>query len=424
MSTDTSAEQEYQSLRERYSRMVTGAPDTPELRQILEILFTPEEAALAQRLPGRPVALESIAKRLNRPATEVGDRLTAMADKGLILDFERGGTRYFLLPPIVIGLFEFVFMRAHDGLPMAELAALFERYMNEEGGIARTAFQKQTQLSRSLVHEEALPEGDFTEVLDWERSSVIVETAKAVGVSRCACRYKAGLLGHACGAPVHVCLTFNESVEALAKHGMSKPISNAEGLKILEECKAAGLAQTGDNVQRKVGYICHCCRRCCGEMQAVKRFDLPHAIVSSNWLARIDAEKCKGCGKCVKACPVEIIELREQPDNGHTRKVAQSDEERCLGCGVCYGACKHGAIALRPREKRVFTPKDTYERVFRMAIERGKLADLIFDAPETLSHRVLLKVLRAIENSPPAKAALAIEPLRSAFLNQMLKKVK
>lgn len=424
MTAPSSAERDYRLLRERYARMVTGAPDKPELRQILEILFTPDEAAVAQRLPNRPTSLDSIAKRLGRSKQEIDDRLTAMAEKGLILDFERRGSRYFMLPPIVIGLFEFVFMRAHEGLPMDELAALFDRYMYEEDGIAHTAFEKQTQLSRSLVHEEALPEGDFTEVLDWERASVIVETAKAVGVSRCACRYKADLLGHSCGAPVQVCLTFNESVEALSRHGLSKRISNADGLKILEDCKAAGLAQTADNVQRKVGYICNCCSCCCCEMQAVKRFDLPHAIVSSNWLARIDADQCKGCGKCVKACPVEIIEMQDKPNNGHPRKIAISDEERCLGCGVCYGACRHGAIAMRPREKRVFTPNDTYERVFLMAIERGKLADLIFDPPDTLSHRVLLKVMRALENSPPARAALAIQPLRSAFMNRILKKVR
>ena len=56
-----------------------------------------------------------------------------------------------------------------------------------------------------------------------------------------------------------------------------------------------------------------------------------------------------------------------------------------------------------------------------MAIERGKLADLLFADPELLSHRALSRILHLLEQSPPWKAARAVKPLRSAFMELMLK---
>jgi hypothetical protein len=57
-----------------------------------------------------------------------------------------------------------------------------------------------------------------------------------------------------------------------------------------------------------------------------------------------------------------------------------------------------------------------------MAIERGKLANLIFDEPERLGYRALGRIFSVLENSPPVKAAMAIKPLRSAFLNALVKR--
>ena len=71
---------------------------------------------------------------------------------------------------------------------------------------------------------------------------------------------------------------------------------------------------------------------------------------------------------------------------------------------------------MRSRDQRVFTPETTFDRVVAMAIERGKLAEIIFDEPESLSFRALGRVIQALEKSPPARAAVAIKPLRSAFL--------
>jgi hypothetical protein len=59
-----------------------------------------------------------------------------------------------------------------------------------------------------------------------------------------------------------------------------------------------------------------------------------------------------------------------------------------------------------------------------MAIERGKLASLIFDDPAKLSHRALGRIIGVLEKSPPFKAAMAIKPLKSAFLTAMVNQAR
>jgi ferredoxin len=419
-------EHTYHLLQQRLDRNVTGAPDSPAFGKILKILFSPEEGELARRIPSRPTPLDLLSRSLKMGKDELGDKLTHMAQRGLVLDLEHDGQRYFMLSPVVIGFFEFTFMRAREDLPMAELAHLFHEYQDtkEDGRFAHSVFQGQTQVGRSLVREEALPEGDHTEILDWERASHIVQSATATAVSFCSCRHKASHLGKACEKPLRSCLTFNFAAESLTRSGIAQPISITEAMAILEGCKEAGLAQIGDNVQRKVTYMCNCCGCCCGMVGAVKTFEITNAIVTSNWICEIDLSKCMGCGHCARACSVEAFEILKEGEGKKKRQWAVCDPALCLGCGVCYSACKQGAIAMKSRAQRVLTPETLFDRIVSMAIERGKLAHVLFQDPEKLSHRALGRIFHALEKSSPFKAAMAVEPLRSAFLNAMVKGAK
>ena len=49
------------------------------------------------------------------------------------------------------------------------------------------------------------------------------------------------------------------------------------------------------------------------------------------------ADKCKGCGMCVKVCPTQAI-------SGERRKPHEIDLDKCIKCNSCYDRCPFGAI--------------------------------------------------------------------------------
>lgn len=413
------SEREYRLLQQRLDHNLTGAPYSPAFIKILKLLFTPKEAEIARQIPVRPVSLRALANKLALPEEQFYSQVISMAERGLVFDFEQNGECYVVLAPVVIGFFEFVFMRTRGDLPLKELAELFEQYMFKDDKFARDVFNGDTQLGRSLVREEALPIENFSEVLDWEKASAIIKTSDTIGLSLCACRHKASHLGKSCDAPQKTCFTFNRSAEILIKKGMAERASSKQAARIIEQCKEAGLAQIADNVQKNVGFICNCCGCCCGMFQAIRTFNIRTAVVTSNWFAQIDENGCIGCGACIRACPVEAIYLEKANSNIKHSSTAVCEQSLCLGCGVCYSACKLGCIKLEKRKQQLFVPETAFDKYVAMAIERGKLSNLLFDDPSRLSHRALGRIAAVVERSVPVKTIMALKPIKSAFLGAL-----
>lgn len=418
-------DQEYRFLQQRISQKVQGNPDSATLMKILHILFSPEDAKLARKLPHNLTPVNVLSKNLKIPVDELNDKLTEMAHRGVVFDMECNGQRYVTLPPVVIGFFEFVFMRARPDLPMKELAHLFEKYFTEEdGALVRSIWQGQTQLARTFAMEETISENDHSEILDWERATHIVSTATAISVGMCQCQHLAQHHGKACDKPQEVCLSFNYAAESMARNELTRLITKDEAMSILGKCKEYNLVQIGDNVQRKVSFICNCCGCCCHLLKGIKNYNINKGVVSSNWIMEVNLSKCKGCGECAKACPVNAIRIDKNTEGDKKKRWAVRDEEVCLGCGICSKICRNDGAIMKPRAQRILAPESIFDQRVAMAIERGKLADLLFGDPEKLSHRALGRLISVLEKTSPFKAIMASESIKSSFLKALVKGAK
>ncbi len=417
--------EDYAALVERLKAGQVSMPEprTPEARagwqEVLEILYTPEDAALAARMPVRPAGLGAIAARVGMTPEELAPRLEAMADRGLVMDIihpKTGKVRYFLSPPVV-GFFEFTLMRRRDDIPQKRMALALDAYLHGDPTFAEEAFGHETVVGRALVQENVIADDLVPDVLDWERATELIAEADPIGVSLCYCRHEAEHAGRACDAPMEACLTINQGADYVIRRQGARQLDKREALDILARARDHGLVQIADNVQSKPVYICNCCGCCCGQLSAINDYELA-AVKPSGFLPAHDAERCSGCSRCARACPITAITMLPVRRHAERKNTMAPDVDgaRCIGCGVCANACKKKAMHMVRRPEQPYVPANGMERIVRMSLERGRLADLLFDAGQSRSHRYLNSVVQVITHLPVAERILASEQVHSRFV--------
>ena len=426
------------------------------LQEILEILLSPEEAALAARLPHRPKTLDALAARTGIPPKQLEEKLDRLADRGIVLDLvsRRSGDKKYLLAPPVVGFFEFSMMRIRDSIPKKRMAEALSSYMFGDPAFAREVFEDVTPIGRALVHEGAIDDGalggdasagcapgasapaaapavdGYPEVLEWERLSAAVENAQRFSLTNCYCRHKAQHLGTACDVPLETCISFDGSADFLLRHDFAWEIERAEVLEVFQMCREQGLVQIADNVQQRPGYVCNCCGCCCAQLQAVRRYDIP-AVIPSGFFAGSELSECTGCSRCARSCPVGAISMVPDPGASagegeaparrrRTSLVPQVDSSRCLGCAVCVGSCRQGAMNMHRRRERPDVPVNKIEYVVRRALERGRLPDLLFDEADGRGSLFMNRILRAITALPAVDRVLAADQVKSRFVRKIV----
>ncbi|WP_428073634.1 NADH-ubiquinone oxidoreductase-F iron-sulfur binding region domain-containing protein [Candidatus Avelusimicrobium aviculae] len=114
-----------------------------------------------------------------------------------------------------------------------------------------------------------------------------------------------------------------------------KTLENLEDLaKAVQKSSLCALGKTAPNPVLSTlkhfrdEYLAHVVEKRCpaGVCKALARFE-------------IVADKCKGCGMCKRACPVQAI-------SGEVGKPHHIDPKKCIKCGGCKATCKFGAVIV------------------------------------------------------------------------------
>lgn len=425
MMSHHTAKSAYHDLQERLNRFPQGAPPSDTLYKILQVLFSAEEAQLVSQLPIKPFSALDAAKIWKVPQHQARTTLEKLAARAILVDADFDGTTKYTLPPPMAGFFEFSIMRTRGDIDQKLLSELFHQYLNvEEDFIKDLLLGSETRMGRVFVQEEVLTNDNAVHILDFERASEVIRTASHIGIGMCYCRHKMEHLGTACDAPMDICMTFNTAGTSLIKAGFAREVDVIEGMDLLHQAYESNLVQCGENVRQGVNFICNCCGCCCEFLLAAKKYGALQPVHTSSYITKTEDDSCIGCGKCITACPINAISFAAEDPAKPGKKSVVIDESICLGCGVCVRACPVKSLNLERRAEKIITPINSVHRVLLMAIEKGKLQNLIFDNQAFASHRALAAILGAILQLSPVKRAMASKQLKSVYLEKLCSRIK
>ncbi len=315
-------------------------------REYIELMFTPEEAEVAQHLEVNPLSVREVSRRVGKDRKDMKQILKQMAKKGIIQDI--GGYSYFVSMAHLLNI-GFKYSKALEilGKRGAELYQQFfikeKYYKRYESSDEGTSITRVVPINKSINSESA--------VLNAEEVHGILDQCQGpIVITDCPCRNRTEILGiRECKGKYPIeesCFQLGAFGSYFKQKGEGRELSVAEAHEIVDKFAELGLIFTTENVKTANHQVlCCCCDCCCSLLRGMTRFtDKNEDCVSkSNYLSAVDQALCKGCGLCSQRCVFQAISMEG--------KKARVDPEKCFGCGVCAVTCPTGAIKLHRVER-------------------------------------------------------------------------
>lgn len=350
----------YIELGARLNQYTYKLPLLEDYLLILKEIFTPEEAAIAVKMPNRSISVPELSSLVNIPEDKLTAILERMADKGSVFNHQEDGRSMYIAIPFLPGIGEYQLMRAKNTPYEHKMAAMMEKLEEQMSKfMVPEIIDKYSDLMTNVMpipfarvvpvkKEVESVQGIFSYDKVWE----FIDREKVFSAAKCYCRHQSHIIGRECkikNAPEYACLGFGPVAEFTIKYGFSKQITKQEAFEILDQADKAGLVHCMNNVSDLLTFMCNCCGCCCTPLRNIVKFRKFPLVSGSNFVVKADMDKCTACGKCVKRCQLQAITLED--------KKLHIEEEYCFGCGSCTSTCPKDCLKLVRREEQI-TPKN------------------------------------------------------------------
>ena len=331
-------------------------------RAYIKLLFTPEEAEVAQYLTIKPQSINRIARKIGKSKEKTKEILEEMTNSGIIQDI--GGYSYFLTMAHLLNMgFKNSKTFERLGKKGAELYHRFfieeKFYKRYETSDAGTPITRIVPIDKSIDHKSIISNA--------EEIHGILDTCKGpIVVTDCPCRNRTEILGvRECKDKFPVsesCFQVGLFGEYFLRRGEGREISREEAHNRVKKLSKNGLVFTVANAKSpNHQVICCCCACCCALLRGMTRFDDKNlnCTAKSNYIAKVNPHLCTGCALCAKRCFFKAIAIKKEK--------AKVNPIKCYGCGVCTVACVPEAIKLHRIERSHICSDSTklFEKIYQ-----------------------------------------------------------
>jgi Na+-translocating ferredoxin:NAD+ oxidoreductase RNF subunit RnfB len=341
---------------------ITNGKISDAFREFITLLFTPEEAEIAQHLTVRPQSVGMISKKLGKSREETQKLLEKMTEDGIIQDI--GGFSYFIAMAHLLNMgFKYSKTFERLGKKGAELYQQFfvkeKFYKRYESSDAGTPITRIIPINISIDHQSLISNAE-------EIHGLIESCMGPVVITDCPCRNRTDLLEiRECKDKYPIqesCFQVGLFGKYFLRRGEGREVSRKEAHEIVDKLAKLGLVFTTENTESNMHQvICCCCECCCALLRGITRFEdkNDNCTAKSNYISEVNQDLCKGCELCEDRCPFNAITMKDDKSN--------VDSNKCYGCGVCAVTCPTEAIKLHRIERSHLykTPIELMQKVYK-----------------------------------------------------------
>ena len=280
---------------------------------LLEKIVTEEMAEVALALLYRKhQSVEEVAAACKKPLERTKQLLWDLAMAGVASVKAENGIDKYWYETWVPGIFEMVVNNKENVRKYPQIAKAFDDYGLMRNPTAAGNIPIGKGLMRVIPIETAL-DGE-TKSVSSEVVSGYVRKARLLSVSDCSCRTSREEMGQGCGhLKEDMCIQLDDAAEYYIRTGRGREVSQEEALDIIRRAERDGLMHQIPNTEGEghTHAICNCCGCSCYALRAAGMYNNPD-MVRSNFISKVDPEKCVGCGECVEVCPTNAIKLGQK----------------------------------------------------------------------------------------------------------------
>ena len=262
--------------------------------------------------------VEDIAKRAKKSVHHTQEQLDKLCKTGAVRARVRNGKTYYFYPIWVPGIMEGIMANREQCDKYPVLGECFEEYTRRRVSMLAPFMDAGMNMMRVIPVQAAIENN--SRKASYDEVHRLVENAWAVAVGACSCRRSRRLMGEGCGhLEEDMCIYLNDNAVNYSKIGSHRMISKEEAYEILKRAERNGLVH---ELNVAPGYedstaICNCCGCSCYALRIATYFRAPDAV-KSNYVARVDRDKCVACGQCVENCQVNAVKLGSKLCTGGT----------------------------------------------------------------------------------------------------------